>query len=465
MVQPIDITRLVIFGYLNFIPVLTNQWSAVILPLILRNNLKIEDESSYTLIAVYFFISFFVGINIGCFLWPLLVGHLTKRNCILISVVVMGIANTASGLYLNVFYICFWRVVAGAALNLHTVGKDFLFEFCHDDQYRQYGLTLDSCFALVGNIMGPFIGYEIYSHNGFDFTRSCLWIGGMFLVGVVAFLLAFFINYEIKVSSISDDEEKELVMRLRRKSSTQVMSSKNYFDVFKEAFKTPSVRNIILLFTIATTCTNCDLILSVFYLQTSWEDEGLGVSASALSYVSLAAFLPALAIISSSPKFVPSKVSYRRFIQAIILIFSAAVIITPLLRELIPTDGRRKYLGFVYANQIVKYCSSSHVISPFLHYLLNKKANEFIRTSLNSINYIFCTLSLVVLMNLIVPLLSWSLFCASFKRLHPFNKCLTFWIVGALSLSGLFFVPKREKKTNYRSLPNIGLTDPIDSVI
>jgi MFS family permease len=467
MVEKIDIARLVIFGYLNFIPVLTNQWSAVILPLILRNNLRIADESRYTLIAVYFFISFFIGINIGCFLWPWLVNRMTKRNCVLLSVVIMGVANAASGLYMNIFYICAWRTIAGAALNLHTVGKDFLFEFCHDDHYRQFGLTLDSCFALIGNIMGPFIGYQIYIHSGDSFTRSCLVIGLLFLIGLVSFLTAFFFDYEIKVNSISDDEEKKLVLRLRTASmGTQVMQSTQYKDVFIEAFRTTTVRNLIILFMIATTCTNCDLILSVFYLQTAWEDEGLGVTAGALSYVSFIAFFPALAVISLSPRLVPKSISYKRFIQVVILIFSAAVIVTPLFRDLIPSASREGYMWLVYANQLVKYCSSSHVISPFIHYLLNKKANEFIRTSLNSINYIFCTLSLVVLMNLIVPLLSVSLFCKSWQRFQPFNKCLTFWIVGALSLSALCFLPKPNKRLKrYSILPNIGLTDPVDSVI
>ena len=46
--------------------------------------------------------------------------------------------------------------MSGVFQNIHTVGKDFLFdEFTHTD--AKTGLILDSCFSLFGNIASLFL--------------------------------------------------------------------------------------------------------------------------------------------------------------------------------------------------------------------------------------------------------------------------------------------------------------------
>lgn len=83
----------------------------------------------------------------------------------LISVILIGVMNIFSGIEETIFYICLFWFIAGCSLNIHTIGKDFLFEFC-EDRYWQFALSLDSCFGLLAHLAGPFIGMKIYFATG-----------------------------------------------------------------------------------------------------------------------------------------------------------------------------------------------------------------------------------------------------------------------------------------------------------
>jgi len=118
---------------------------------------------------------------------------------------------------------------------------------------------------------------------------------------------------------------------------------------------------------------------------------------------------------------------------------------TPTFRDILPGSNHADYNVFIYINQGIKYSMNSHIFSPFIHYTINKRANKHIRTIINSINFVFSTTMIVIVMNLIVPLLSVSLYSPNFTEFEPANKYLTFSIVAVLQGSCFFLIGKKNK--------------------
>lgn len=446
--NPIGAFRILVFGMQNFMPILTTQWSTIVLPDIMRYNLKIEDEATFSRVASYFYISYFTGMILACFIWPVLVKLLSKRNCLLLSMTIIGTANIISGWGENIVLICICRFIAGCSLNIHTVGKDFLFEFS-EDKYRQFVLSLDSCFGLLAHLAGPYIGMRIYYHNNRSFAASCVWIGAIFYTGALLFFIAFYLfiykpveHDHIPVSDETLEEKKPLK---HDDHDDSVIESTNARDVLKECYNNHNIRNAMIVFGISTACTNSEIVLSAIYLQTPWDHGGLSISPQMLSHVSLISYIPALTLLLYSPKICPSQISYRTFIRFFVIAFSLAVIMTPTFRDILPGSHHADYNIFIYINQGIKYSMNSHIFSPFIHYTINKRANKHIRTIINSINFVFSTTMIVIVMNLIVPLLSVSLYSPNFTHLEPANKYITFSIVAVLQASCFFLIGRKSK--------------------
>ena len=148
-------TKLVVFGSMNFVIFLTNCWTTMDLDYIIKVNLQVP-ENRMSSIASLMYSSFFYGMLVSCFLWPALVRYFSKRSCILSSFMLVAGLNLACAYYKNVWFIIFCRFMSGVFQNIHTVGKDFLFdEFTHAD--AKTGLILDSCFSLFGNTASLFL--------------------------------------------------------------------------------------------------------------------------------------------------------------------------------------------------------------------------------------------------------------------------------------------------------------------
>jgi MFS family permease len=443
--------RIFVFGIMNFLPIVTSQWSTIVLPEIIQFNLRINDPAKFSQIASYFYISYFTGMILGCFIWSNLVKLIAKRKCILFSIITMGLANMISGTGENVLFICFCRFIAGCSLNIHTVGKDFLFEFA-EDKYRQFALSLDSCFGLLAHLAGPFIGMKIYYMNDRNFEISCLWIGGIFFIGAALFFIAFFlVSYQpvehqaAEIVSLESIEEEKAPLKNSTGTENEIIEATGAKEVFLECLKNPNIRNAMIVFGISTACTNCDVVLSVIYLQTPWENGGLSISPNVLSKVSLISYIPALCILLSSSRICPRIISYKHFIRFFVVAFSLAVFMTPTFRDLIPGENHADYNIFIYINQMIKYSMNSHIFSPFIHYTINKRANKHIRTIINAINFIFSTTMIVIIMNLVVPLLSVTLFSPRYTSIEPFNKYITFGIITLLQGSCFFLIEKKNK--------------------
>ena len=83
---------------------------------------------------------------------------------------------------------------------------------------------------------------------------------------------------------------------------------------------------------------------------------------------------------------------------------------------------------------------NSHIFSPFVHFLINSRANSFNRTYMNCVNFILNTLISTIVLNTVVPLFSVSLHNPVFLSIFPYNKYACFIIIGLLQMSCLFLI-------------------------
>lgn len=191
-------------------------------PEIISYNLGYNSIKDKSTIVAYFFTSFYYGIIVGSLTWPTLVRYISKRNCILIALAVQGLFNGFQIYFNSVWWLCFCRFICGFFQIFSTVGKDFIFEFALPE-FRQYAFNFRSCFSILASFIGPFIGFHIYQAMGKSFFKSCLIISLFYALGIILFLLFFYIDYhpeELKRKKLlqktkkkekKDDEERELV--------------------------------------------------------------------------------------------------------------------------------------------------------------------------------------------------------------------------------------------------------------
>lgn len=187
-------SRIIVFSLVTFLPIIISVWCLTVLPEIIRNNLGYKEEGDQTVIASYFFTSFFYGLIIGSFIWPTLVPYTSKRNSIFYAVLIQGFFNAIQIYFNNIYWLCFCRFICGFFHNLNTVGKDFVFEFCRPE-YRQYAFSFKSCFGIFASFVGPFIGYHIYQFTGKSFFLSSLVVSCFYIVALILFVIVFYFFY------------------------------------------------------------------------------------------------------------------------------------------------------------------------------------------------------------------------------------------------------------------------------
>lgn len=444
-------SRLAIHTILNGIPCLAYQWSTIILPEILAKNFGITEKTRVSFYASLFYVSYFCGLFVSCFIWPFVVQYVSKRRCLLFSTLMYGIITMCSGIGNNLTWLLISRFLTGMFLNVNSIGKDLLFEFCKGP-LRQIGLSFDSCIALIMNLAGPFMGMLIYRATDGNLQTTLLWVGSVYLFSAALFLVFFFfVPYREKHrNSFSVEEEQgrqaaaaqneENLPLMTEKKGRMQITTRSTKEVIYWCVHYKSLRNPILIYGISLAVTNCDLLLTVVYLETAWADSGLGVSADALSLCFALSVIPACIILLSSPSFCPSKISYSAFMRIFICIFGMGVLFTPLLRDIIPEQHHEHARWLAYLVVILKNCSNGRLYAPFIHFHLNSKCNRYIRTLINTINFVVATLFTIILVNCIVPLESILLFDPRFTSFRPYNKYPLFMVLVILQTISLFLI-------------------------
>lgn len=445
--------RLGVHTILNGIPILVFQWSTIVLPELLRVNFGITDPSLFSFYASLFYVSYFSGILISCFIWPFVVQRVNKRRCLLFSTLMYGMLTMISGYGSNITFFLSCRFATGMFLNVNTIGKDLLFEFAAEN-YRQIGLSLDSAITLTMNLAGPFIGMTIYHSTQGDLPMTMIYIGLIYIVvGTVFFITFFLFPYKFQARNSFDmsnndlnklnceEENAPILDRARAYSQIQTKSTKK---VILTCIHQKALRNPMLIYGLSVAVANCDQLLTVIFLETSWKEKGLGIEAQNLSVLYALSIIPACILLLSSPSFCPSKVDYSTFMRTFMMTFGFGMFFTPFLRDLIPEKNHEHFTYLVFMVVLIKNCSNARIYAPFIHFHLNKRANRYIRTLINSINFIISTLLNIILVNLIVPLFSVLLYNPRFTQYEPYNKYPLFSILIIIQVGCMLLVEERQ---------------------
>ncbi len=424
---------------------LASYWIVSIIPEVVELNLGISKEEN-SKICGYIFSYFFFGMIAGSFVWPSVSRFISKRNCIMLGFILQAITNIFTGQTKRLYFVYFWRFIYGACHNLNTIGKSFIFDFA-ESRNRQIAFNSKSCASLAAACFGPLFGYYVYDYYQKDYFSSFAFISTTYAFGIILFFIVFYVYYDnlaVKEESpkIQDDEEtKSLVKPPDDNNITKGITpeQKGIFEVIRLIFATPKLRNVIFAYLIVNGDYTVRLFLTIFYMETPWSQEGLGISTKGVSIISLIIFLPSIVLILTSTLFIPKKIKVFTFTKFVILMSILFTIMLPLFRDIFPNNT-----GWFYWIICVVFGLNSffnpNLFSPFLNYYINATLDNDSRNSLNSITFIASSLSSVVLLALVSPLLSISLHNPNFTAHSPYSKYLSFVLLDVLQFVGLYLL-------------------------
>jgi MFS family permease len=464
-----QIIRLFIFGYFSFLANFLSFWIAAVLPQVVVNDLHIKDPELVSQVGAFFFSFYFLGIIIGSLAWPYVLKIMSKRGSILLALSMQGIFTALTGLSTNLVLVYACRVFTGAFNNINTVGKDFIFEFAKP-AYRQYAFSLKSCFTVAGTFVGPLLGYYLYIWSGSSLRTSLLYLGALYLTAVILFVVVFYIDFGVNENHDHDpeikrkttEEERNLLLVNEGENLTETheqkkrKKQKGIFLVTKEVFKNPSLRNLTIVYFLTNGIYTTKNFILIFYLEASWQEQGLGISPHLVSLVNFCVFFPCFLFLLISPIFVPAKVSYVTVIKQIVIVSIVILLLIPALRDIIPESKAQQYTWLICLLYGLSNFFNPKLFSPFINFYLNNNVDRYSRTSLNSITFIFSTISTAIIITLVSPLLSISLHNPFFKSYAPYNKYFCFVVLSLLLTLNLIYLREnhhRKDSQEQQALP------------
>lgn len=418
-----------------------SYWLVSINPEVVDRNLKIKEQQN-SAVCGYMFSYFFFGMIVGSFIWPSVSKVLSKRNCIILGFLLQALTNFMTGLTTNLMLIYFWRVLFGAAHNMNTIGKSFVFDFSEPEN-RQMLFNTKSCACLAAACFGPLIGYYLYIYCNKDYYLSFAYISAIYGVGILLFFITFYIYYdnvsvEDKVKK-ADDEEAVGLVESKDKQKDSLKSQKSIWEVLGIIYSKPLVRDAVLAYFIVNGDYTVRLFITIFYMEAPWKDQGLGISTEAVSIINMLIFFPSLVLLLTSPSFIPKKFSVFGFTKFVMWMSLIWTFLMPILRDVFPNN---QHLYF-YVICIVFSMSSffnPNLFSPFLNLYMNDQMDRDSRVAFNSITFISFSVSAVLMVAFISPFFSISLYDPFFVKFVPYNKYLCFVIMDLLLASGLYIL-------------------------
>ena len=437
----VQLARVIVFGFLTQLPIILTMWSLTILPEILELNYGIEKPGERTIIAGYYYTTFFYGLILGSFIWPHALNYISKRNALFLGIVVQCVLCAVMGLRTNVHYLYAIRFACGLMHNINTVGKDFIFEFC-DETYRQYAFSFKSCFGILAGFGGPFLGFYMYLYTGKSFSQTSILIAGIYLISILMFIVFFYLikadlNATRSVSSYDDEEKQKL-------KTGEVKKQIGLVDTLKYCITHAELRAYMLVYFITNGVFKTINSITVFYLEAPFMEEGLGVNSKLLTYISLMSYVPCVIVLLSAPLYVPQKINYRHYIMGILTIFSTSVILLPAFKDILTQQNYSKYIWFVYLNQIILYSTNPKLFSPTINYLVGKSVKRRMRASANAVTFIGSTLTSAIMLNLIAPLYSFSIENEYFLQYNPYSKYSAFAVLTILLYICIYLLKNRK---------------------
>lgn len=436
-----QILRVFTFGFACFLPNLISFWVLAILPQIVIYNMGVHDKEQVSANCGYFFSSFYSGIIAGALIWPTIMLYISKRNAVFIGLCGLGFFNYLVGESKNLEHVYLFRFLSGMFHNLNSVGKDFVYQFAKPI-FRLYSFSIKTLFTFMASFIGPFFGYYLYVWCNNDFEKSNRYITYIFLVGIALFYVVFFLDF--KPGDIADDPnlDEEEKTKLMDEKNENFKEQKGLIHVFKVCMKSDYLRNLSIVYFLTNGVYKTSTMLAIMYIETPWKEYGYGINSSAVSLVALIAFIPAAIMVLVSPTFVPSKISYKGFIQFFITTLAIAIFLFPFARDLIPEQNHEEYAITSLVLLAFLFASVPKLYSPFINYNLNNNVDKYCRTSLNSLTFILSSLSSAIFATVVFPILGWSLYNPRFEGKVQYSKYISFLILDLGMALSLYILKK-----------------------
>lgn len=458
-----QLIRILVFGYFSFLPNLLSYWIAAILPQVIVDNLGVTHKQDISKVGGLFFSTYFFGIIGGAISWPYILKVISKKQCLLLGLFFQGVFTALTGMTTMLWLVYTYRFWTGFFNNINTVGKDFIFEFAKP-HFRQYAFSMKSCFTVGGIFIGPLFGYYIYMHYNCSLEKSMVFLFYLYLFACLLFIVVFILDMSesveesgnvlikeesehgiikselVEVKSLLMEEEELLIQENIKEDQKQ----KGIPEVLGMMWRNKVLRDFSIVYFLTNGIFTTRNFILVFYLEASWDDQGLGIPAVSVSYINFYSFFFCLAFLLVSPYFVPSKISYLSIVRDIIIISLILVLLPPILRDVLPnsTDSINKYI--IYSTYGLSNFFNPKLFSPFINYFMNDQVDKYSRTALNSITFITSCLSACVIMMLVSPMLSISLHNEWFVAHQPWNKYVCFVMLDILLAVNLFYLRSRK---------------------
>ena len=446
--------RILVFGYFSFLPNLLSYWITAVLPQVIEYNLKVEQRESVSRIGGLYFAFYFFGIIAGTFAWPYLLRLCSKNVALLLGLVFQGVFTALTGQTIDLTLLFAARFATGFFNNVNTVGKDFIFEFAKP-AYRQYAFSIKSCFTVAGIFIGPLIGFYMYVYFDSDFGKCTILLFWLYMIAALLFVLLFMVDMRESVEGEAANSnkarehsiglhEEEVISLVREEQVHQKEKQKGIPEVLSIMWHNKILRNFSIVYFLTNGIFTTRNFVLVFFLESTWGDQGLGVSSKEVSMVNFYSFFFCLAFLLVSPRFVPSRVSYLSMVKQIIIVSVLLFLLPPLLRDLLPNGTHPACKWTIYLTYGVSNFFNPKLFSPFINFFMNNEVDKYSRTALNSITFVTSVVSAAVIMTAVSPLLSISLHHPFFSPFKPWSKYLTFVVLDLLLVLNLFYLSSKQ---------------------
>ena len=440
--------RVIVYGLISQLPIFLNLWPLLVLPEILTSNFDIESANKRATIGGCYFTSYFIGIFIGSLFWPLIINCISKRNAILFAVSGQAVFNFIQGICGNLKMIILLRFLIGTLHNINTVGKSFSANFS-DTKHMRYADTIRGAFRFSSMFLSPFLGFWIYRMTSGNFFLSCSIVSlGYFFIILLYLVFFYWLSEGVSRTTrfVYIDEEEEIA--LNKGESVKGKAETGLKDTFVFVIKTQLARNIIIVSVLSIACYKAVLVISVFFLEASIENEGLGISEKELTDLTILSYFPCLLIILCTTFIVPKKISYINFVKYYLILLAITIGLVPILKDISDMGGLISFKWFVYVIQFLLLIANPKIFLSFINLILDIMVDIKMQNSLRLIIYICSSLASAIIMALASALYAFSIETEGFNLFGRFKKHVPFYTLVLIILFCVYLIITIQKKVN-----------------
>lgn len=429
--------QLSVMGFAIFFAASMTHWTLFILPTVFRIEFQIAEESLMFFMMISY-LCYFWGVTIGCVLWKKIDENISCRTSVCLSLIAIAGANALLGYSKSFATLCLFKFFSGVFANVTKLGKSAIHELILK-KYRKTAFYVEIGSHTFGTLCGPILGYLILAKTG-SFRPTCLVIS----VLILTISIWNFVAFGLKYPQEEQIDEQELILPLRFRTSVdpEVNESSLLIQFNFHIYQNPTTWNMIVMLMINSAVFHSEFVLtSLFYIFRVKSESTF--TFFSLPIINFTASLTNIIVLFLTAKFVPSIISYKKYIQWNIIIGFIFDMLTPLLTVYITSIGieigNEIALFFFYT---IKFFLCYYLYSNLLSYFIMKSVLSEARPLLNIfLNFSKSCLGAFMFV-LIAPLWKLSMEWSTLTQFEPYNETIVFGFLGTIKLLSLLYLQK-----------------------